>query len=142
MTFSEVLKDLMIDKEITIKELARDIEMHFGSLYYYFKHNTIPDVNCAIKLSEYFNCSINYLLGLDEHRQIDKPKISKKFIEIYEELLRINNVTNFKVCKVLNINRNSIYNWRKGNIPKMYNLITIANYFNVTVDFLLGRSEY
>lgn len=40
----------------------------------------------------------------------------------------------------LGIGRNSLYSWKK-NIPKGSNLIMVADYFNVSVDYLLGRAE-
>lgn len=141
MSFAESLKELMIEYNITIKEVAEATEIKLGTIYYYFKHNSIPDVECALKLSEFFKCSINYLLGLDNERKFVLNLTNKSFIEIYEELLKENHVTNFYVCNKLNINRNSIYTWRKGKTPKMVNLILFARFFDVSVDYLLGRTN-
>ncbi|MBQ8444478.1 MAG: helix-turn-helix transcriptional regulator [Clostridia bacterium] len=141
MKFTEVLKDLMIENNIDIKELADKTNIKLGSLYFYFKHDSTPDVECAIKISEYFNCSINYLLGLSENNNLKIHPSNKTFIENYLYLLKINKTNNYKVCNILNINRNSIYNWKKGKTPKMINLIELAKYFDVSVDFLLGRTD-
>lgn len=141
MKFIEVLKELMIERNVDIKELSEKTSIHLSSLYFYFKNDTIPDVECAKKLSEYFNCSINYLLGLTETDNVSRKITDKAFIENYRFLLKLNNTNNYKVCKDLNINRNSIYNWEKGKEPKMYNLIMLAKYFNTSVDFLIGRAE-
>lgn len=40
----------------------------------------------------------------------------------------------------LEIGKNSLYSWKKG-IPKGTNLIKVADYFDVSVDYLLGRTE-
>ncbi len=40
----------------------------------------------------------------------------------------------------IEIGRNSLYSW-KNNIPKGTNLIKVADYFNVSTDYLLGRTE-
>lgn len=40
----------------------------------------------------------------------------------------------------LDIGKNSLYSWKKG-IPKGTNLIKVADYFNVSTDYLLGRSD-
>ena len=131
----------MIENDIDMKELSKQTNIKLGSLYFYFKNDTIPDVNCAIKISEFFGCSINYLLGLSESNDIKLNMTNKKFIENYEKLLKNNNTNNYYVCNKLNINRNSIYNWKKGKTPKMFNLIEIAKYFNTSIDFLLGRTD-
>lgn len=141
MRFVEVLKDLMLESGIDIKELAKQTDIRLGSLYFYFKNDTMPDVKCAIKLSEYFNCSINYLVGLSENKTSKLKITNKPFIENYIYLLERYNTNNYKVCNSININRNSIYNWKKGKTPKMVNLVEIAKYFNTSIDFLLGRTE-
>lgn len=40
----------------------------------------------------------------------------------------------------LGIGRNSLYSWKK-NIPKGTNLIKVADYFHVSTDYLLGRTD-
>ena len=137
--FSENLKELMIYKNIDIKTLSKDANIKLSTLYYYLEYKSLPSIKNAIKLSHYFNCSIDYLLGLSEIEKINTKISSNNFIDNYEYLLKINNTNNNKVCKILNLNRNSIYNWKKGQIPKMVNLIEIAKYFDVSIDYLLGN---
>lgn len=40
----------------------------------------------------------------------------------------------------LDIGRNSLYSWKK-NTPKGTNLIRVADYFDVSTDYLLGRTD-
>lgn len=40
----------------------------------------------------------------------------------------------------LGIGRNSLYSWKK-NTPKGTNLIRVADYFDVSTDYLLGRTD-
>lgn len=40
----------------------------------------------------------------------------------------------------LGIGRNSLYSWKK-NVPKGTNLIKVADYFEVSTDYLLGRTD-
>lgn len=40
----------------------------------------------------------------------------------------------------LDIGRNSLYSWKKG-IPKGTNLLKVADYFHVSTDYLLGRTD-
>lgn len=141
MKFHKVLKELMLENEIDIQTLAEKIGMNKGSIYHYFKNDTLPDIDYAIKICDFFGCSIDYILGLSEQFEIEGKKTDKTFIEIYEHLLINNHTSNYKVCNDLNLDRNLIYNWRKGKLPKIYNLIEIAEYFNVSIDYLVGRSD-
>lgn len=40
----------------------------------------------------------------------------------------------------IGIGKNSLYSWKK-NIPKGSNLLKVADYFNVSTDYLLGRTD-
>ncbi|MBU5594877.1 helix-turn-helix domain-containing protein [Amphibacillus sp. MSJ-3] len=40
----------------------------------------------------------------------------------------------------LDIGRNSLYSWKK-NIPKGTNLLKVADFFDVSTDYLLGRTD-
>lgn len=40
----------------------------------------------------------------------------------------------------IGIGKNSLYSWKK-NIPKGTNLLKVADYFHVSTDYLLGRTD-
>ena len=60
---------------------------------------------------------------------------------MYEELLKENKTNNTKVSSSLGISRSRYYDWKKGVIPNISTLIELAKYFNVSVDYLVGRSD-
>jgi len=60
MRFSEVFKSLIEENAVDLKCLSKETDIHLATLYYYLKHDTHPDLVSAVKLSEYFNCSIQY----------------------------------------------------------------------------------
>lgn len=45
-----------------------------------------------------------------------------------------------KLEEKLGIGRNSLYSWNK-NIPKGSNLLKVADFFDVSTDYLLGRTD-
>ncbi len=54
-------------------------------------------------------------------------------------LLEKANISKNKLLTDLNLGKNSFVNWeRRGTIPNGETLSKIADYFNVTVDYLLG----
>lgn len=53
-----------------------------------------------------------------------------------------NNVTQLKLSKELNVSESAISNYEKGTRTiHIENLIKIANFFEVDMDFLVGRDE-
>ena len=60
--------------------------------------------------------------------------------EIFEKLLRERGVTADKVAKATGISTGSMTDWKKGrSAPKVDKLQKIADYFGVSVDYLLGN---
>jgi len=61
--------------------------------------------------------------------------------EIFEQLLEKHGVTAYKVSKETGISTATLSDWKKGrSVPKNDKLQKIASYFNVPLEFLLGKS--
>ena len=63
------------------------------------------------------------------------------FFDKYSELCKKKGKTPTGVAIELNVSRATVNYWKNGNVPKQDTLIKIANYFNVSVDYLLGNEE-
>ena len=63
------------------------------------------------------------------------------FIQRLNELLLETNTSRYKLSKELNISDSTIWNWQNGHQPTADKIIKIANYFEVSTDYLLGRSN-
>lgn len=65
-----------------------------------------------------------------------------KFGERLKELREENHLLNKQLATELNVEPSTITNWEKGNrCPKDDILIKLADYFNCSVDYLLGRTD-
>lgn len=62
------LKELRIKKSISQKQLADVIGVSQQSINKYENHMIEPDINTLIALADYFNTSVDYLIG---HTDID-----------------------------------------------------------------------
>lgn len=64
------------------------------------------------------------------------------FIQRFQELLKETNSTKSKVSAHTNIPLQTICNWfERGSQPTADKIIKIADYFEVSTDYLLGRSD-
>lgn len=65
-----------------------------------------------------------------------------KFVENLRRLISERGITQKRFLSDMGLNINAIGDWQKnGNIPKGDTLQSIANYFSVSVDYLLGESS-
>jgi transcriptional regulator with XRE-family HTH domain len=63
------------------------------------------------------------------------------FWNVFENLCRENKGTPNKVCKELGFSNATATKWKKGALPSGDTVSKIAEYFNVTTDYLLGKTD-
>lgn len=62
--------------------------------------------------------------------------------EIFEELCKKNNVTPYRVAKETKIATSTLSDWKSGkSTPKQDKLKLIADFFNVSVDYLMTGKD-
>ena len=62
--------------------------------------------------------------------------------EIFAQLLEQHNTTVYRVCKATGIASATMSDWKNGkSTPKQDKLMKIADYFNVSLDYLLTGRE-
>lgn len=69
----EILLKLRKEKGVTQKDLAEYLQISRQAYANYEAGNRNPDFETLIKISEYFNVSVDYLLGKDSEPQKEKP---------------------------------------------------------------------
>lgn len=61
-------------------------------------------------------------------------------VDRIKELSKKNHITIYQLESELNLGHNTIYQWNKRQ-PSISRVEKIADYFNVSVDYLLGRAS-
>lgn len=59
----------------------------------------------------------------------------------FYELCREKNMSPNGVAKEIGVSSGSITSWKQGKVPHHSTLIKIADYFGVSVDYLLGKTD-
>lgn len=72
-SFSERLKELRTSKGLTMEQLGKKIESTRGTISNFENGNKKPSLDMLIKLADYFDVSIDYLVG-----RTDDPKLHQK----------------------------------------------------------------
>lgn len=63
------------------------------------------------------------------------------FWERYSTLCETNNISANAVCAIIGLSSATATHWKNGSVPKGDVLLKIANYFDCSVDYLLGRTD-
>lgn len=62
------IQDLRIDNDLTIKELSSSLGLHRDVYARYEKGLRDFPIDILMKLADYFDCSIDYLVGRSDHK--------------------------------------------------------------------------
>ena len=108
-----------------------------------YNYGIIPKTTSLIRIADYFNVSIEYLIGNTDNEHFEKSIHSVQFKERLMELQKLKGIsTVYELSQRTHIHRNNIAQWYKLNcIPLIDDLVIISDFFNVSVDFLLGRTD-
>lgn len=64
------------------------------------------------------------------------------FSQRFKEQKNIKNVTYQQIADILGIQLRTAQYYSSGKVkPDYYGLVTLANYFNVSLDYLVGRTD-
>lgn len=89
MEFKEILRQLRKENNLTQKDLAKYIDTTQGAIYFWEK-GTEPSAGQLLKLSKYFNVSVDYLLGnADDYGNIQRPEQKEELTPSERELLEM-----------------------------------------------------
>lgn len=141
--FSEKLKGLLSEKGLTVIAFANDIGLADTTVYDYLNKLYIPNVRTLVTIANYFNCTTDYLLGLDEENLSEVFYEYKPFPEQLKVIKERYGKSEYYITRKTNITDGVFYSWKRGeHIPSVENLIKIAQLFGCSLDFILGRSKH
>ena len=140
--FQKRINELVEDADIKKADLAKEGKFDYRSLSNALVYEIIPTTPTLVKMADYFHVSVNFLLGrTDKNDYIESSKAT--FQERFENLCREKGVTHYKVSRDCFFDKSNISRWlSKGYLPNLEILDMIAKYFNVSIDYILGRAYF
>lgn len=137
-----IFRDLRKEKSLTQMELAKILNIDQTTVSKWEVGKAIPDYDTLQRLADFYNVSVDYLLGR-ENKHFVSPTFEQNTALIrLKELRESKNLTQAKLAEILGVGRTTITMYEKGAIvPPADILQKLANYFDVSVDYLLGRKE-
>ncbi len=146
MSISNIFKiritELVEDCEVNKSELPKLIGIDYRSLSNSLNYGIIPSPRILIRIANYFNVSIKYLLGTTDDEYFNQATAQSDFKTRFDFLCKEKEVTHYKVSKDVHFDQSYITRWfNKNYLPSLELLELISDYFKVSVDYLLGRTD-
>lgn len=141
--FQKRIKELIGDEECSKNEFAQRIGVSLSVINRAVFYGIIPSLKVLVKIADHFNVSLPYLLGVADSITFNKSEKFSSFYERLDELTKEKGVKYSQIATRMPFTRNYFYEWKRAQtLPSLNYLIALANYFGVSVDYLLGRTDY
>ena len=145
LEYGKKIKELREKENITQKEVASILGISRSSYNQFEQQYDIIPIKRLNQIANYFNVSIDYLLGLNNQTsysnsncEIDTNISSNRLKELRKEL----KLTQEKLANKLEINRSVIvYHELKRTIIGTPFLFTLCSKYKISADYLLGKID-
>ncbi|NMW17248.1 MULTISPECIES: helix-turn-helix domain-containing protein [Bacillus] len=90
--FGQRLKALRLEKGMTQQQLADFLDIEKSNISRFESGKQSPSNDNRVKMAKLFNVSVDYMLGLSEHKSLDKEKsekISKDAAALMEKINKL-----------------------------------------------------
>ncbi len=133
-----ILKTLRESSKISQDKLSKIIGVSRSTVAMWETNSSQPDIDTLIKLANFFNVSLDYLLERTTEPLPEKKEgMQMRAKDIRNEL----NISQADVAKHIGVSQQAYANYERGaRQPDIDTLIKLANFFNVSLDYLLERT--
>ncbi|MDR0856688.1 MAG: helix-turn-helix domain-containing protein [Clostridiales bacterium] len=134
--FGERLSELMLENNLTTDQLGAALGVN-GSSVRRWKHSKRNiSLACALRLAEYFNCSLAFLVGRTDNKLDFVPQPYPSFYERLRQVMEERGVTWYRIVKDGIVSDNNLSTWKNGSSPFLQTVLDIADYFDCSLDRL------
>ena len=138
--FAENLAALMLEHNINAPALGKILKTDRTNITRYLRGERLPLFKGFVSIIEYFNVSADVLLGRKEYSEAQTFLPVQPFGRTLRSIMQETNSTQYKIEKDLHISGATMYNWLiNKSLPTVDNLDKLADYMEVSIDYLLGR---
>ena len=135
------IKQLREEKGLKQEELAKEMSVSPSAIGMYETNKREPNNELTVKLANYFNVSTDYLLGKCNNEKLEQS-VALGFKDRLVLLRKELGLTQEEFAEKIGYTRTAVSAWEIGrNEPSNSDTLKIANFFGVTTDYLLGKTD-
>ena len=111
-----------------------------NSIYHWLNAENYPSLSNMIKLADYFQCSLEYLMGRTEDNSVTTFKECPPFYDQVVKVLKQRRKKKVDLSRARICYGSHFQKWKTLNAePNIETVIKLADYFNVSIDYMVGR---
>lgn len=139
--FAERLSERMNELNLSSETLAKRIAVNISTINDWKRGKFLIVLSNLLKLADSLECSMDFLAGRTETILDFTPKACPPFYPHLCTILEKRNTTKYKLYKEKVVSRNTFDHWKNGIDPHIVTLCRLADYLDISIDYLVGRDR-
>lgn len=152
---SDRIKELRLSADMTQEEFGKKFGIVKSTVSLYESGKSTPNDEIKKQICDYFNISVDYLLGVsdDKHRNspsddngffffffFDDKDLQEVFVSALKTALETQNMTVSELCEKTEIDVDTCNQYLTGeHAPTLEHLVELSKALDVSIDYLLGQ---
>ena len=141
INLADRLAELLVEKNINCKILSQNINISRPTISRWKSDKMSMSLASALKVVDYFNCSLDFLTGRSDIVLDYSPKECPLFFPHLMELIKKHGIRRIDISNNTRIKSAHLVDWSRGKNPHIELLIDLADYLDITLDELVGRDR-
>lgn len=140
--FQKRIRELAAESDKNYTELTKLIGIDNRPFSHAVQYGIIPSTRILIRIADYFQVSIAFLLGKTDEETFYPSESDANFFTRIVALCAEKDVTFYEVAKQCHLDKSCVARWiRLKSLPTLEYLELIVDYFHVSIDYMLGRTD-
>lgn len=137
--FNKTLIEVMCKKKMNAKEFAAFVGIKESTFRDLLRSENIMLRN-ALKIVDKLGTSLDFFERKTKTYNCDyKRGYTVNLYKTVKEYLQERKISYNKLCEETKISKANLTRWYQGGEPKYQTIVTLANYFGVSIDEFIGR---
>lgn len=140
--FIDSIKSYLNIHQMTVTEFSRKIGCLERCIARWLDGTNTPSTEYVLKVADFMNCSVDFLFERTENPAYQPTKTPSCFSERLSALINNGNQNKNALAKIWKVEPSTISKWIQGQrIPKPDTVYKLADFYNCSMDYLLGRTD-
>lgn len=140
--FQKRFEELSEELDIPKSELAARFKVSPSVITRAKIYGIVPSLKILIRIADELQVALPYLLGETDDRAFYPSDKNVTFHERLKSLTAERHTTYAKIAHHMPFSKNFFYEWQRMKIlPSLDYLRALAEFFDVSIDYLLGRTD-
>lgn len=141
--FFKRIHDLRVDNDLRQKDIALILKVNINTYPHWESGMYEIPIDIIDKLAKFYNCSVNYLVGISNDKgTYGKKYDDKKLFLRLKQLRKDNHLSQYEIGNKLGFGQMNYSRYESGKVVIPFSkLYLLSRTFNISLDYLMGKSD-